>query len=211
MPSGADLIARVAAALEGSRPGPVEQAFENQLLPGDLPEDLRHLIPSPLRQAAVLLPLIDHPGEPRVLLTRRTEQLKHHAGQISFPGGAIEESDEGPVAAALRETREETGMDTEDVEILGFLDTYLTITSFAITPVVARVPPGKALQADPGEVAELFEVPLSHLLDPANLQRHVGEREGYRVRYYAIPYRDRHIWGATAGMLVNLRDKLKTL
>lgn len=209
MPGGADLIARVAEALSGTEPGPLEHALENQLLPGDLPGDLRHLVSGPVRQAAVLVPLIDHPGEPRVLFTRRNEQLRQHAGQISFPGGAIEARDDGPVAAALRETEEETGMDIADVEVLGFLDTYLTITRFAITPVVARVPPGKDLRADPSEVAELFEVPLAHLLDPGNLQRLVGDRQGYRVRFYSIPYGERNIWGATAGMLVNLRKKLK--
>lgn len=211
MPEGADLIARVAEALSNTEPGPLEQALENQLLPGDLPGELRHLVSGPVRQAAVLIPLIDDPLEPRVLFTRRNDQLRHHAGQISFPGGSIEAQDSGPVAAALRETVEETGMDVSDVEVLGFLDTYLTITRFAITPVVARVPPGKDLRADPVEVAELFEVPLAHLLDPANLQRHVGERQGYRVRYYAIPYRERHIWGATAGMLVNLKKKMRKL
>lgn len=120
----------------------------------------------------------------------------------------MEEVDEGPVDAALRETREETGMDTEDVEIVGFLDTYLTITGFAVTPVVARVPAGKRLQPDPIEVAELFEVPLAFLMDPANHQRHVGKRGDLRVQFYSIPYEDWNIWGATAGMLVNMASKI---
>ncbi len=155
------------------------------------------------------MPLLDYPGETRVLLTRRTEALRQHAGQISFPGGALEAVDAGPVEAALRETREETGMDTDDVAIMGFLDTYLTITGFAVTPVVARVPPGKALRPDPGEVAELFEVPLAFLMNPANHQRHVGQRGDLRVTYYSIPYEGWNIWGATAGMLRNMVSKLK--
>lgn len=204
----ADLLTRVGAALRGTIPGPVEEALTNLTAPGDLPADLRGLLARPLRQAAVMVPLIDYPDGPALLLTRRTEALRQHAGQISFPGGALEEQDEGPVAAAFRETREETGMDTGDVEILGFLDTYLTITSFAITPVVTRIPPGKALRPDPGEVAELFEVPLDFVLDASNVRQHVGRRGELKVRYYSIPYEDKNIWGATAGMLVNLSSKL---
>lgn len=208
MSPAADLLTRIAAALRGTAPGSVEEALENLAVPGDLPANLRGLLRQPLRHAAVLVPLIDHPGCPGLLLTRRTEALRQHAGQISFPGGALEPGDEGPVAAALRETTEETGMDTSDIEVLGFLDTYLTITSFAITPVVARVPPGKPLVPDPGEVSELFEVPLDFVLNSANVNQHVGQRGDLRVRYYSIPYRDKNIWGATAGMLVNLSSKL---
>ncbi|NNF52177.1 MAG: CoA pyrophosphatase [Gammaproteobacteria bacterium] len=195
-------------ALQGTKPGSVEQAFESLATPGDLPGNLRGLIETPLREAAVLVPIIDYPDEPALLLTRRTDALRQHPGQISFPGGALEETDEGPVGAAVRETEEETGMDTTDLEILGFLDTYLTITSFAITPVVARIPPGKPLRPDPAEVAELFEVPLKFVLDRANVRRHVGRRGELRVSYYSIPYQDKNIWGATAGMLVNLSSKI---
>lgn len=205
-----NLLKRIAAALRDTAPGAVDGALENLTAPGDLPANLRGLLTQPLRRAAVLIPIIDYPGRPAVLLTRRTEALRQHAGQISFPGGALEEQDEGPLAAALRETREETGMDTGDLEVLGFLDTYLTITSFAITPVVARVPPGKTLRADPTEVAEIFEVPLDFVLDESNLRRHVGRRGDLRVRYYSIPYEDKDIWGATAGMIVNLSSKLNT-
>lgn len=203
------LLQQVSDVLCDTTPGPLEGALENLAVPGDLPADLRSLLKLPLKKAAVLVPLVAYDEATRVLFTRRTDKLRHHAGQISFPGGALEEGDAGPVEAALRETREETGMDTDDIEILGFLDTYLTITSFAITPVVARVPPGKPLCADPTEVAELFEVPLGHLLDPANVRRHVGQRGELRVQYYSIPYEGKNIWGATAGMLVNLANKLK--
>lgn len=203
------LLARIAMALRNTQPVPPESVITNGKLPGDLPVGLRQLSDQPIRPAAVLVPLIDHEPNPSVLLTRRTDSLRQHAGQISFPGGAIEAQDPDPVAAALRETREETGMDTSDVEILGFLDTYLTITRFAITPVVARVAPGKTLQANPREVSELFEVPLAHVLNPNNVRSHVGRRGEIRVRYFSIPYQDRHIWGATAGMLMNLANKIK--
>ncbi len=202
------LLQRIEVALAGSTPAPLEQALQNLALPGDLPGSLRGLLDKPWKPAAVLVPLLDYADTTRVLLTRRTSTLRHHAGQISFPGGALEESDKGPVDAALRETREETGMDTQDVQVVGFLDTYLTITGFAVTPVVARVPPGKDLRPDPTEVAELFEVPLPFLMNPDNHRRHVGKRDGLRVQFYSIPYRDWNIWGATAGMLVNLYSKL---
>lgn len=203
-----NLLRRVVDALLGTEPGSVNEALDNLAAPGDLPGNLRGLITRPLREAAVLVPIIDYPDQPTVLLTRRTEGLRQHPGQISFPGGALEHGDAGPVAAAIRETQEETGMDTADIDVLGFLDTYLTITSFAITPVVARIPPGKELKPDPREVDEIFEVPLRFLLDGSNVRQHVGRRGNLRVRYYSIPYEDKNIWGATAGMLVNLSSKL---
>ncbi len=205
------LLGRIAAALKDTVPQFPESTLGTQDGPGDLPANLRNLSGEPLRRAAVLVPLIDNVGSPGLLLTRRNDSLRQHAGQISFPGGAIETQDPDPVAAALRETEEETGMDTSDVEILGFLDTYLTITRYAITPVVARIPPGKALQPDPREVAELFEVPLEFVLDPGNVRSHVGRRGALRVRYFSIAYRDRNIWGATAGMLINLASKIKSV
>lgn len=208
MGAGADLLRRIAAALADSVPGSVEAALDNLAVPGDLPADLRGLMDEPLRQAAVLVPIIDYADEPALLLTRRTDDLRQHAGQISFPGGALEDQDAGPLAAALRETREETGMDTSKIDVLGYLDTYLTITSFAITPVVVKVPPGLSLRPDPIEVAEIFEVPLAFVLDANNVREHVGQRGATRVRYFSIPYEDKNIWGATAGMLVNLASKL---
>jgi len=142
------------------------------------------------------------------LLTRRTDHLTNHGGQISFPGGRIEEGDASEQAAALRETHEEIGIAGSSIEVLGRLADYHTRTGFRVTPVVGLVAVPFALRADAREVDEVFEVPLSFLLDPANHQRHSREFQGRRVQYYAIPYRDHYIWGATAAMLVNLARHL---
>lgn len=156
-----------------------------------------------LKAAAVLVPIVEH-EEPTVLLTKRTDHLHHHAGQISFPGGRVEPEDKDLVDTALRETEEEIGLERGFVEIAGYLDEYQTGTGFHITPVVGFVRPGFALDLDDFEVAEAFEVPLSFLLDPANHQRHARVWQGKERRYYAMPYGDYYIWGATAGMLMNL-------
>lgn len=160
----------------------------------------------PLKPAAVLVPLIDRPDALTVLLTQRTSHLAHHAGQISFPGGHIEPGDGGPAATALRETEEEVGLDRRCVRLIGHLDTYVTRTGFVVTPVVGIVTPPFRLTADPHEVAEVFEVPLAFLLDPANHQRCTASFEGVERHFFAIPYRRHFIWGATAGMLMNLYD-----
>ncbi|MSO72862.1 MAG: CoA pyrophosphatase [Rhodospirillaceae bacterium] len=159
--------------------------------------------------AAVLIPLIEHGWGFSVLFTQRTADLKTHAGQISFPGGRLESSDTDANAAALRETVEEIGLAASQIEILGQLDPYMTVTGYEITPVVGAVTPPLDLKPDPLEVAEIFEVPLAFLLDPVNHQRHSRVvAEGVRRAYYALPYGDRYIWGATAGMLVNLYEVL---
>jgi 8-oxo-dGTP pyrophosphatase MutT (NUDIX family) len=159
--------------------------------------------------AAVLVPLVDRADGMTVLLTRRTAHLDHHAGQISFPGGRIEASDADPVAAALRETQEEIGLDLSHVEVLGRIDGYVTITNFTVVPVVAIVHPPFELKPDPFEVDAVFEVPLAFILDPANHQRHFREGpDGKRRYFYALPYGDYYIWGATAAMLVNLAEAL---
>lgn len=159
---------------------------------------------SPLKPAAVLVPLVARREGVTVLLTRRTAHLAHHAGQISFPGGHIEPEDGGPIETALRETEEEIGLDRRHVEVIGRLDTYVTRTGFVVTPVVAIVHPPFALAIDEFEVDEVFEVPLSFLLDPANHRRCSAEFEGVTRHFYAMPYNDHFIWGATAGMLINL-------
>ena len=159
--------------------------------------------PSFLKAAAVLLPVVARPDELTVLFTRRTTHLRAHSGQISFPGGRIEEDDASEQAAALRETEEEIGLAASSIEVIGRLADYHTRTGFRVTPVVGLVGVPFALRIDAREVDEVFEVPLSFLLDPANHQRHSREFQGRRVQYYAIPYRDHYIWGATAGMLVN--------
>jgi len=162
-----------------------------------------------LTPAAVLVPLVRREVGLTVLLTQRTAHLANHGGQISFPGGRMEESDEDATAAALRETEEEIGLDRRHIEVLGFLDSYVTITGFSVTPVVGLVTPPFDLTLDSFEVAEAFEVPLSFFLDPANHQRHFRTTpNGQKRYYYAMPYQDRYIWGATAGMLVNLAEVL---
>jgi len=164
--------------------------------------------PDKLREAAVLVPLVDRDDEATVIFTQRTAHLTAHAGQISFPGGRMEKHDRSPEDTALRETEEEIGLDRERIEILGRLDTYVTRTGFRVTPVVGLVRPPFALNPDPTEVEEVFEVPLAVILDPANPQRHSRDFQGAQRFFYAFPYEHRFIWGATAGMLVNLRDVL---
>jgi 8-oxo-dGTP pyrophosphatase MutT (NUDIX family) len=165
----------------------------------------------PLTPAAVLFPIVLREGGQTVLLTQRTAHLRDHAGQISFPGGRVEETDLSPTHTALRETEEEIGLSRERVEILGFLPEYRTGTGFCVTPVVALVRPPFDLQPDPFEVAEIFEVPLPFLLDPANHQRHSLHYRGALRNYFAMPYGDYFIWGATAGMIRSLTERLGLL
>ena len=157
-----------------------------------------------LMPAAVLFPIVQRDDEPTVLLTQRTAHLKDHPGQISFPGGRCESADASPVHTALREAAEEIGLAAAHVEIAGYLPEYLTSTGFRVTPVVAMVTPPFELQVDAFEVAEVFEVPLSFLLDPANHQRHSLHYRGRLRHYYAMPYRGYFIWGATAGIIMSL-------
>lgn len=163
--------------------------------------------------ASVLVPIVDRADGLRVLLTRRTEHLKDHAGQISFPGGRQEEHDADVVAAALREAQEEVGLAPEHVEIVGALPVYTTVTAFRVTPVVALVEPRFSLALDPFEVAEAFEVPLAYLMDPRHHRRHRFEAEGVTRHFLSMPWdgldaegrpRQYFIWGATAAMLRNL-------
>lgn len=164
-----------------------------------------------LRRAAVLVPLVERPEGLSVLLTRRTEHLSSHAGQISFPGGRAEELDSSPIETALREAEEEIGLHRRHVEIIGVLPEHVTISAYRVTPVVALVQPPFTLRADPGEVAEMFEVPLGFLMSGANHERRsvaLPEGGGTR-RFYAMPYKDYFIWGATAAMLRNLYHFLR--
>lgn len=165
----------------------------------------------PLTPAAVLFPIVLRDGGHTVLLTQRTAHLRDHAGQISFPGGRVEAEDISPSHTALRETEEEIGLPRERIEILGFLPEYRTGTGFRVTPVVALVRPPFELQADPFEVAEVFEVPLAFLLDPANHQRHSIHYRGALRSYFAMPYGEYFIWGATAGMIRSLTERLGLL
>lgn len=180
-----------------------------QAHPGNL-DELEGLLPpgQALRPAAVLVGLVPRSQGWQVLLTRRTEQMPTHAGQISFPGGRIGPEDADPVAGALRETHEELGIEPARVRPLGLLDVYGTISAYAVTPVVGLIDPEARLQPDVREVDEVFEVPLRFLLDRRNLQREERHFRGRLRGYYAYPFGERYIWGATAGMLVNLLERL---
>jgi 8-oxo-dGTP pyrophosphatase MutT (NUDIX family) len=162
----------------------------------------------PIRAAAVLVPIVLRPA-PTVLLTLRTATLSAHAGQVSFPGGRIEPGDATPAAAALRETFEETGIAPDRVELVGTLPPHLTGTGFAITPTVGLLRPSLAPVPDPREVAELFELPLATVVDPAAPRRARGEFAGRMRHFWVIPHPRHHIWGATAAILVNLGRVLR--
>jgi 8-oxo-dGTP pyrophosphatase MutT (NUDIX family) len=168
--------------------------------------------PAPLMQAAVLVPLVARPEGLTVLLTQRTAHLHHHGGQISFPGGRLEAGDPDARSAALRETEEEIGLPRSEIDVIGRLDDYATITGFHITPVVGLIHPPFDLAPDEFEVAEVFEVPLSFVMDADN---HKTDSRmlpsGEKRWFYVLSYQQRYIWGATAGMLVNLQEVLSGL
>lgn len=161
-----------------------------------------------LKPAAVLLPIVARASSLTMLFTRRAAHLKDHSGQVSFPGGRVAAADPTPEATALREAREEIGLDPDRVELLGRMPEYRTRTGFRITPVVGIVSPPFELRPDANEVEEIFEVPLAFLLDPANHLRQSREWQGELRWFFAMPYERHYIWGATAGMLVNLARRL---
>jgi 8-oxo-dGTP pyrophosphatase MutT (NUDIX family) len=161
----------------------------------------------PIRPAAVLIGVVDHP-DPTVLLTKRAGHLADHAGQISFPGGKIDATDASPLDAALREAWEEVGLERAFIDPIGYLDLYGTGFGFRILPTVARVQPGFSLDINRSEVDDAFEVPLAFLMDPANHQLHSKEFRGMERSYYAMPYAERYIWGATAGILRILYERI---
>ena len=161
----------------------------------------------PIRPAAVLIPVVDH-AQPTVLLTQRAAHLNDHAGQISFPGGKIDATDASPLDAALREAEEEIGLGRQFIDPIGYLDLYGTSFGFRILPTVARVRPGFELRINAAEVDDAFEVPLAFLMDPANHQLHSKEFRGVERAYYAMPFAERYIWGATAGILRMLYERI---
>ena len=201
-----DIRARLAAGLNPAGRG---DAVLERLVDGDSGPGRAALVEGPPRPAAVLVPLVEHGDGVTVLLTQRTNHLAHHPGQISFPGGRLEDGDHGDsVLAALRETEEEIGLPRDRVTILGRLDHYITGTGFIITPVVGVIEPPVLTNPDPFEVAEVFEVPLDFLLDPENHKLNRVVVEGRRRPFWSMTWDERVIWGATAGMLVNLSEVL---
>lgn len=209
---GADFERRARAALSfalppvlasgAGAPGPAAGLTGDHSLDG---QPFAMGVPKP---AAVLVAVVAHARAATVLLTQRTGAMRQHAGQIAFPGGKIDPADPTPLAAALREAEEEIGLSRDALEPLGYLDPYLTGTGYLVLPVVALVEPPLRLAPNPEEVADVFEVPLMFLMDPANHQR-ARKTVKDRVReFYAMPFEDRYIWGATAGILRNLYERL---
>ena len=205
-PTGGLTAVSVRARFGAYRPG--MRSFDSDKVRGDHVLSPGAKLPPGLRPAAVLVPIVDRPAGLTVLLTQRHEKLSAHAGQVSLPGGRIEPTDADAVAAALRETREEIGLPADRIEVIGRLDTYITGTGFEVTPVVGLVRAPYPAKPDPFEVAEIFEVPLDFVIDPLNHERHSRDVQGRSRSFYVVPYQNRYIWGATAGMLVNLAEVL---
>ena len=161
-----------------------------------------------LRPAGVLIGLSVDQGAPQVLLTKRSSALKHHPGQIAFPGGKQDEGDADVIAAALREAEEEVGLPRDDVEVLGTLPSHETVTSFVVTPVLARITAPFTPVPEPGEVDEIFQVPLSHVTNPASFSVQSRRWRGHRRSYYTVPFGPYYIWGATARILRGLAERM---
>lgn len=200
--SAEDITSRLGMAFAGGAQ-PAGMLFDD-IEPDSAPSPAQDLTP-----AAVLIPLVTHPGGVTVLLTRRTDHLPDHAGQISFPGGRIEPGDADACAAALRETREEIGLGADHVKVIGQFAEHGTSTGFRVIPVVGLVSPPFDLTLDAVEVADAFEVPLDFIIDPANCKIETGLRKGRRRRTYAFHYQDRVIWGFTARILAGLAKLLE--
>ncbi len=195
LPSRTEIAARLAT----------HPPLETLLTADDLEKQRAAASAGDLTPAAVLLLVVNRPGEPTVVFTQRTAHLADHAGQISFPGGRVEAADEGPAHTALREAREEVGIDPALVEILGELPDYHTSTGYRVRPVVGWAEPPLEYALDPYEVADVFEVPLAFLLETANHRYESAYYKGRLRHYWAMPWRGRFIWGATAGMLVTFQ------
>jgi 8-oxo-dGTP pyrophosphatase MutT (NUDIX family) len=195
-------LARIAAALHPLELAPAGDGWNHQEIVDLLPEG-RELV-----EAAVLVGLVPRASGAQVLLTRRTDALRNHAGQVSFPGGRIEPDDADAVAAARRETFEEVGITPSQIMPLGYLDAFTTITGFRVLPVVATIDSDYVAQPDPNEVADVFEVPLDFLLDPSNLASLSLEHRGRPRQVWEFSYPGQRIWGVTAAILLNLRERL---
>lgn len=202
--SAADLRARL-PRLAGSIPGEAVHDIGDHVLNPDFAQ----LAERPAaREAAVLVPVVDDPAGASLILTRRADGLRKHSGQVAFPGGSIDPEDASPEAAAMRESREEIGLDSGFVEALGRLPAYRTTTGFRITPVVAIVSPGFTLEPNPVEVADIFQVPLAFLMDAANHRRESRVFEGRERFFYSMPFGGQIIWGVTAGIVRALYERL---
>ncbi|MBS0478847.1 MAG: CoA pyrophosphatase [Proteobacteria bacterium] len=175
------------------------------LLPGDSVEPYNEGEPAP---AAVLVAITDR-SEPGVILTLRTDTLRRHAGQVAFPGGRIDPDDRDAVAAALREAEEEIALPRDAVELVGAADRYITVTGYAVTPVIGVIAPDLDYHPNEAEVADVFEAPLAFIFNPDNQIQASAEWRGRQRTYYEITWRDRRIWGATAAMIVNLSRRLR--
>jgi 8-oxo-dGTP pyrophosphatase MutT (NUDIX family) len=211
-----DYRAKLQAIVRAELPTPAQLnglgQLRDQRVDGDLNDDLSQAdieeMTKDLRLAAVLVPLVEHADEPSILLTRRADHLEKHSGQVAFPGGKVEDSDDSPIAAALREAEEEIGLDPSHVEIAGVLDTYQTGTGFLILPVVGFVRPGFTLTPDENEVADVFEVPAHIALSENNWKTDSGEWKGRMWNFYSMDYQGYNIWGATAGMLMHMSRRI---
>jgi 8-oxo-dGTP pyrophosphatase MutT (NUDIX family) len=191
----------IVRSLYGIAPAADPAAAALEKMPRDV---VRGLFDKPLISAAVLVPIVLHPDEMTVLLTRRTDHLKDHPGQIGFPGGRVELADQGPMQTALREAQEEIGLSPDRVRVIGYLEPHAVVTGFAVTPIVGFIEPVHDHVLDEFEVAEVFEVPLAFFLDDANLRRSVRRYRDVEVPLFEYQYGDRRIWGATAAMIQNL-------
>lgn len=202
-PSGSRALkASIVARLRGSAPSVDVTDWRLAGMTRDQSSRFRAHFPERPTPAAVLVPIVDHAEELTLLLTVRSSHLKNHGGQIAFPGGRIEPADGGPARAALREAEEEVGLDPSRVAIVGYLPDHLIVSGYRVTPVVGFVEPGFTLRLDPKEVDDAFEVPLRFLFDPLNHKsrlRRIGDED---IELHDIPFGERNIWGATAGMLL---------
>lgn len=196
-------FAAAARRLRVDAPGALQAAGGDHVLNPDFV-----MPPEAYRDAAVLVPIVAREPEAMVILTERTPHLSAHAGQIAFPGGKIDAVDSGPAAAALREAEEEIGLDRASVAVVGYLDPYLSRTGYRIVPVVGRVQPGYRVRPNSDEVADVFEVPLAFLLDPANHHRASRDFLGRERYFYEMPFGNRHIWGVTAGIIRSLYEQV---
>ncbi len=204
----ADILARALAGLSASPPGP-EDPTSNPIGDHSIdPAGTAVIPPPPHRRAAVLVPIVLRGEEPVLVLTRRATGLRDHSGQVALPGGKIDPTDPGPAAAALREAEEEIALAPSDVRVLGYLDPYLSGTGFLVTPVIGLARPAEPFRPNPAEVAEVFEVPLAFLMDRERYVLRSREWQGRQRHFYALHFGDRLIWGVTAGILNNLRERL---